>query len=284
MMREEARFLGIPRETRQHIYDYVILSDLNYEAVKLYKDGSSNYGTATVMYRNPIEVLTVPWVNLLLTCKYINTEMGAYMSSPVVLGDEANRTYTMVVCGTGRGFLRSSSWQKIPCSPSNVEHILVNIHIDCGSRLRRIRTIGNGGPTPIVRQLYQTLNLLLHNGPILSRAAPLQQPLKLKNLDVHVTVTSDGIPDTPSPADNGIKWCLKTLKNVGLLQGYVDRVHIHDENGHTDLAIEAVDNAGVPASWDRNGFEWGQNHSQSVKWETFDENDPADSKRRIRLD
>ncbi|KAI0190641.1 hypothetical protein EV127DRAFT_78125 [Xylaria flabelliformis] len=206
------------------------------------------------------------------------------MHSPLILGDEAYRTYTMDVYGTGRGFLRSSSWQNIPCSPSNIKNILVNIHIDCGSRPRRIRTIGDGGPMPIVRELYQTLNLLLHNGPILSRTTPLQQPLKLKNLDVNVTVTSDSIPDTPNPADNGIKWCLKTLKNVGLLQGYVDHVHINDEDGHTDLAIEAVDNAGVPALWDRNGFEWGQNHSQSVKWKTFDENDPANSRKRISSD
>ncbi|KAI1742791.1 hypothetical protein F4680DRAFT_411751 [Xylaria scruposa] len=283
-MGREGTFLGIPREIRQYIYHYVIRSDLDYEVVKLYKDGRNNHGSTTVMYKHPVETLTVPWVNLLHTCKYINTELGAYMSSPLILGDEVNRTYTMDIYGTAGKALRSTTWKNIPCSPSNVNTILVNIHIDRRSQRRPIHVRGDGGPRPVVRQLYQTLNLLLHNGPILSRASPLQQPLKLKNLDVHLIVTSDGVPDAPIPADTGLKWCLVTLKNVGLLKGYIDHVNIDNEDGHTELAIEAVDNAGVPNSWDRYGFEWGQNHGNSVEWKVFDENSPANPKRRIGLD
>ncbi|KAI0547720.1 hypothetical protein F4679DRAFT_553159 [Xylaria curta] len=283
-MVREASLLGIPRETRQYIYDYVIRSDLNYEIIKLYKDGWSNGGFTTVMYKQPVKKLIVPWVNFLLTCKYINIELGAYMNSLLVLGDEVNRTYTMDIHGTAGGILRSTTWHNIPCSPSNINTVFVNIHIDRGPRGRPIRVWGCGGPMPIVRQLYQTLNLLLHNGPILSRASPLQQPLKLKDLDVHVVVTSNGIPDASIPADTGIKWCLVTLNNVGLLKGYIDHVHIDNDDGHTELEIEAVDNAGVPNSWDRYGFEWGQNHGNSVEWKVFDENSPANPKRRIGLD
>ncbi|KAI0448770.1 hypothetical protein F5B21DRAFT_496492 [Xylaria acuta] len=239
------------------------------------------------MYRHPVETLTVPWVNLLLTCKSVNTELAAYMSSPLILGDESLRTYTMDIYGTNDGVLRSSTWHGIPCAPSNADAVLVNIHIEYGWCYWRVRTWGNGGPMPILRQLYQTLNLMLHNGPILSRASPLEHPLKLKNLNVHVTAVSGSIPDPPhtddgfKPPDTGIKCRLVTLKDVGLLQGYVDHVHISDERGHTELAIEAVDNTGVPTFWDRYGFEWGPNHSDSVKWETFDEKCPANPRRRV---
>ncbi|KAI8946139.1 hypothetical protein F4801DRAFT_583680 [Xylaria longipes] len=269
-MGREASFLGIPREIRQYIYNYVIRFELNYEVVKLYKDGWCNGGFSTVMCRHPVEALTVPWVNLLLTCKSVNAELGAYMSSNLTLNNEDLRTYTMDIHGSSNGSLRSSTWQKIPCSPSNVNTALVNIHIKYNPQDWCVRTWGCGGPLPILRQLYQTLNLLLHNGPILSRASPLQHPLKFKNLDVNFTVTSDGIPGA-LPRETSIKCHLVTLKGVGLLRGYVDYVRINDENGHTELAIDAVDNAGVPTSWDGYGFEWGHNHGDSVKWEPFDE-------------
>ncbi|KAI0471370.1 hypothetical protein F4859DRAFT_485438 [Xylaria cf. heliscus] len=275
-----ASFLGIPRETRQYIYDYVIHLDLNYEVVKLYKDGWGDGGFSTVMYKHPVETLTVPWLNLLLTCKSVNSELGAYMNSPFVLGDEDNRTYTMDIFASSRGVLRSSTWQRIPCSPSSANSVSVNIQIEYPKHdkpYRRVRTWGCGGPMPILRQLYQTLNLLLHNGPILSRASPLQHPLKLKNLDINATATSGGTPDTPqadhglNPPETGIGCRLVTLKDTGLLQGYVDLVRINDGKGYAEIPIEAVEDAGVPGFWDRYGFEWGHDHSASVQWESFDE-------------
>ncbi|KAI0973079.1 hypothetical protein F4678DRAFT_427900 [Xylaria arbuscula] len=265
-MGREASFLGIPREARQNIYDYVIRSDLNYEVVKLYQNDYAKGGAFTIMYRHPVETLTVPWVNLLLTCKPINAELGAYMSSPLVLGNEDNRTYTMDIHGTSSGVLKSSTWQKIPCSPSNANTVSVNILIKHGPSDWGVRTWGCGGPMPILRQLYQTLNLMLHNGPILSRASLLQHPLKLKNLVIHAAVTSDNSSDALSTdqRETEIKWRLKTLKEAGLLHGYVDQVHFTDEVDHADIAIEPVENAGVPNDWDRYGFEWGHDVGDSV--------------------
>ncbi|KAI1311712.1 hypothetical protein F5Y03DRAFT_342067 [Xylaria venustula] len=265
-MGREASFLGIPRETRQNIYDYVIRSDLNYEVVKLYKDGWGDSGFSTVMYRHPAEVLVVPWVNLLLTCRSINAELGAYMDSPLVMNDKDNRTYTMDIHGTSSGVLKSSTWQKIPCSPSNVNTVSVNILIKHTPRDWSVRIWGSGGPLPILRQLYQTLNLTLHNGPVLSRASPLQHPLKLKNLVIHAAVTSDNSSEALNTRDRstGIKWCLETLKEAGLLRGYVDQIHFTDEVDHADIVIEPIKNAGVPDSWDRYGFEWGHDVGDSV--------------------
>lgn len=250
------------------VYDYALRFDLNHAVVKLYANGRDNDGSYTRMYRHSDKALTVPWVNLLLTCKYVNFEVAAYMS----LHNEDLRTYTVDIHASSCGFLRSSTLQKIPCSPSKVNTVLANIRIDFEPHHEYFQIVGDGGLMPIVRQLYQTLNLLLHNGPVLSRASPLRHPLKLKNLDIRAVVTSDdGSKPRRSNISWNLKWILQALRNSGLLQGYVGYVHIIDEDGHTELAIEAVDKAGVPTSWDGYGFEWGPNHDNSVKWITLDE-------------
>ncbi|RWA11931.1 hypothetical protein EKO27_g3174 [Xylaria grammica] len=293
-MHREASFLGIPREARQHIYDYVMRRDLDYEVVKGYRDGHGDGGCFVIMYRHPWGTLIIPWINLLLTCKSVNTELGAYMSSPVILGDEDNRTYTMDIHGNTRGHLNSATWHRIPCSLSNVDTILVNILFETKSDepswrkrahyRRHVRTFGSdGGPMPIVRQLYQTLNLLLHNGPILNRSHPLQLPPRLKKLEIHTAFKpyrNSGEAATTTMT-TGIKHLLKRLRSVGLLHGYVDHVHINDENGHTELKIDAVDNGGVPSLWDREGFEWGHNHDNPVQWEILDEETKAGPGKRV---
>lgn len=136
---------------------------------------------------------------------------------------------------------------------------------------------------PVVRQLYQTLNLVLHNGPVLSRASPLPHALKLKRMVMHVTAVRAGGPNDsadltpPSTAQSDssssdLESCvgvlISHLKRIGVLWGYIDHVQVIDGKGQQDFVIEPVDNAGVPADWDRYGFEWGSNNSASVTWET----------------
>lgn len=259
------------------VYDDVIRYDLDYEAVTRYGDGwDRESGFSVVMYRRPNTTLILPWVNLLLTCKSINAELGAYMSSPVVLRDEHNRTYSMDIRGSISGVLKSLTWHKIPCSPSNVNTVLVNILFE--PKLN-YSNWDNGGPMPIVRQLYQTLNLLLHNGPILSRSRPLQHPLKLKKLEVHTAFKLDSNSDEPSAGSTttGIVYLLERLQSVGLLHGYIDHAHISDEHGHTELKIEAVEDPGVPYGWDRYGFDWGRDHKNPVQWEIVAEEPAAES-------
>ncbi|KAI1361764.1 hypothetical protein F5Y08DRAFT_290330 [Xylaria arbuscula] len=283
MMQREASFLGIPREIRQYVYDYLMRCDLNYEVVKAYKDGWGAGGFGTVMCRHPSASLAVPWVNLLLACKAINAELSSYMSSPVVLGNEDNRTYTMDIIASGRGYLNSATWHKIPCSSNNADRVVVNIFFEFKSsngrsqatrRRRQVRTWGDGGPMPILRQLYQTLNLMLHNGPMLNRSSPLRKPLKLKKLEIHTAFMPDSI-DSDEPRTEHlvarIKPLLERLLVVGLLHGYIDQVYIDDEYGHTEFTMMSVDGAAVPTFWDRYGFEWGLDHDNPVKWEMIDE-------------
>ncbi|KAI0436255.1 hypothetical protein F4803DRAFT_557204 [Xylaria telfairii] len=273
-MARKASFLGIPRELRQMIYHYVLRFDLNYKIVERYGNELKRNFCYTRMYRHHDNTPTVPWVNLLLTCKYINIEVDAYMSLHI---NEDTHTYTIDIDASYRGFLRSSTLRNIPCSPSTVNTVLANILIDFDPRPECFEIARHSGFTTIVRQLYQTLNLLLHNGPILSRDFPLRQPLKLKNLDIYTIVTSDY---HSMFRYDGLEWIIgwtfRQIIRTGLLRGYVDYVHLINQDGHiTEFAIQPVEIAGAPTAWTGYGFEWGPNHENSVKWITLDDEKTA---------
>ncbi|KAI0205878.1 hypothetical protein F4808DRAFT_408153 [Astrocystis sublimbata] len=257
MAPKEASLLGISRELRQQIYGYVMRLSLDYEIAK-YADGACDAGFRTCIYRNR-DSMTISWVSLLLSCKYINTELSAYMSSPSILGNEDLHTYQLDIRGTSRGTLMSSQWQRISCPPSKARRVLVNYYVGINQLDRRIHIWGSGGPMPILRQLYQTLNLLLQNGPILSRSTALQHPLNLESL--HFIVIPDKICD-----EGGIESFLKDLGKCGFLRGYIDRIYVKSSAGDEDFAVEGVENVEVPSFWDGYGFEWGPDYKKSVQW------------------
>ncbi len=120
---------------------------------------------------------------------------------------------------------------------------------------------------PNVRQLYQTLNGILHRGPVFNRESPLAQPLRLTRLIIRIYAsgpvesTDSSASETASLLEPFTHICdfVENLKKTGLLWGHVDDVRIIDEKSQReqDTMIELVENAGVPTSWDRYGFEWG---------------------------
>ncbi|KAI1159160.1 hypothetical protein F5B18DRAFT_40785 [Nemania serpens] len=282
-----ASFLGVPPEIRHNIYGHVICIDLDHKVITLYKDGwARTGGFSTIMHHRP-EALFLPWVNLLLACRQVNAELSAYMNSGSVLENEDNRTYSMDIIGLSRGVLQAATWRRIPCHPSKVDTFSVQLRIENKkSQATRLRIWGNGGPLPVVRQLYQTLNLVLHNGPVLCRASPLSHPLKLKRMVMRVTAAkASGAEDsanvTPtsmtqsdsssSDFESSVGGLINHLEHIGLLWGYIDHVQLIDRKGQQEFAIEQVKDAGVPADWDKYGFEWGSDASACVSWETTEE-------------
>ncbi|KAI1328744.1 hypothetical protein F5Y16DRAFT_368576 [Xylariaceae sp. FL0255] len=273
--------LTIPREIRQSIYNLILRSDLNYTVIEVYRDiWLKSGGFATSLTHRPDDKLVVPWLNLLLTCKTINIDLTAWMNSPTILHDPAYREYVLDIDGLARGTLSCATWRRIPCSPAQVKNITVNTRFSddrtkrSGS-LYRCKFWGNGGPMPVVRQLYQTLNLLLHNGPLLNRKSPLKQHLKLEALTVNVSAPMHHTDDPErrilwSTAYGGVTMLVQRIETTGLLYDYIDKLCILQGDEHQERQIQEVENARAPAHWDRYGFEWGC-PCPSVEWHSPNE-------------
>ncbi|KAH8657672.1 hypothetical protein BX600DRAFT_438863 [Xylariales sp. PMI_506] len=245
-------FFQTPPEIRQMIYNEVVSSDIHYELITRYKNAHSiDQGFSTTMVKSKdASPMNLPWINLLLTCRLIYEELSAYIASP-----GAERTYVLNLVRAAH-VLGPAIWQRVPCPPSHVRVLHVNIDF----RNERVQFWGDGGPRPIVRQLYQTLNCLLHYGPVFTRREPLPQPLKLERLVIHL-VAGKADPEgyTHQARIEHICRFAQQLKRTGLLCGYIDHLVVSDTTQGTSqhVTVEPVQHAAVPAHWHGYGFEWG---------------------------
>ncbi|KAH9906233.1 hypothetical protein F4778DRAFT_637611 [Xylariomycetidae sp. FL2044] len=285
-MEKQASLLGIPREVRQCIYAYTIHQDLDCEVVKVYKDCWRNRSFATRILHDPDFKFSVPWVNLLLTCTVVRAELHDYMNSPSIHDAEESCAYVMDITAMPAG-LGTTTWRHIPCRPSQATKLVVNMHFHEEriepetDRWHGVDFWGCGGPRGIVRQLYQTLNLLLHYGPALWRQTLLHHPMRLKTMILNVTTKRDWSQVvykslTPVPTEiraeisgpgRDLSAMISTLIKSGLLWGYVDKIELNDALCYREFGMDEVADARLPAYWNGYGFEWGT--KASVHWETY---------------
>jgi len=177
----QCHLLRISRELRDTIYDYVIHFDPPTGTVSHYKNSFGKAGFSTTIVKAPGTDFSIPWVNLLLTCKAISTGIIVYLDVLSKVDKEEHRTWTLDLAAS-HNILKPALWRQIPCHPARAEILVANIDFADG----HTSFWGDGGPMPIVRQLYQTLNRILHYGPAFGRQVPLLQPLRLKTLVLHV--------------------------------------------------------------------------------------------------
>jgi hypothetical protein len=166
---DQCHLLRISRELRYCIYDHVIHFDPPTDTVW-------DYRGRTTFVKTPGTNFSIPWVDLLLTCKAINEEITAFLDIQSNIDKEGHRTWILELAASGCR-LQPALWRQIPCAPAKAEVLIANLNFT-----ERTRFWGDGGPMPILRKLYQTLNQILHYGPALGRQVPLKQPLRLKTL------------------------------------------------------------------------------------------------------
>jgi hypothetical protein len=115
-------------------------------------------------------------------------EIIAYLDVRSNVDKEKHHTWTLELAASGDR-LKPALWRQIPCHPAKAEILVANIDFtDNGGK--NAQFWGDGGPMPIVRQLYQTLNRILHYGPAFGRQVPLSKPLRLKTLILRATTGS----------------------------------------------------------------------------------------------
>ncbi|KAI0151703.1 hypothetical protein GGR57DRAFT_470197 [Xylariaceae sp. FL1272] len=254
--------LGIPRELRLGIYEAIMLMDLEYDVVENYIH-MRHLDSFEILHRHRNSKLVIPWVQLIQTCKQINAELSDYMSSVAISNKPDYRTYVLDIFAHDRfvGRLSKATWRHIPCPPAGIKNIEVNFGFERhdGTRANRPPKFwGDGGPMPIVRELYQTMNLLLHNGPILDRTEPLPRHLSFESLIVNIR--------RPEPQGTSHKFLrstfhlsnfMRSMQRTGLLYTYINRFRLVAGDEQEEFEISAVENPRVPAHWAGYGFEWG---------------------------
>lgn len=262
---ERASLLGIPRELRLQMYNELFTTDIKSKKVErwtekfVYEKEETDYGFRAVPSLG--ERLQIPWVNLLLTCRVIADELHAIMNEASFLEQDENRTYVLDLEPTnGLG----GTWSRIPCPPSQAKFLLANFHFFAGEG---IKTRGCGGPMPVVREIYQTLNFFIHCGPNLDPQRALHQYMHLRRVDVTAVLHTEenGNPDSRRHRQQfshhdpsaGLGQLVGELFDTGITVGCVDcfRLLSGEEPKHWEESRETP--GSVPEYWRGYGFEWG---------------------------
>jgi hypothetical protein len=258
---ETCYLLTIPREIRYYIYDLVMHLSLSDETVWKYQHGFGNGGFFTRIYKESETSFSLPWINLLTTCRTISKEMRLYMSPSSAVDNPQKYSWILDIVA-GQVQLEAAQWRQISCPPTSVNTLVANIEFPGG----RAQFRGDGGPMPILQQLYQTLNRVLHYGLNFGGHRHLSQHLRFKTLVLNLK-TSPGHEYGSSEHHNSwvferfdhMSLFINRLEHTGVLWGYIESIGIVDMDGHheLDVIVQPDENPRVPNAWNGYGFQWG---------------------------
>ncbi|KAF2208635.1 hypothetical protein CERZMDRAFT_101087 [Cercospora zeae-maydis SCOH1-5] len=173
---QEASLLSIPPELRLHIYDAILDADIDYPILESWRSVESRHqGFSSEPKRHEQTKLDVIWCNLLLACKTIHVELNSHM------GKTRTGAYIAEIerCRHALGAFR---WRKLGCAPRHIENMLVIFKSESDRKWDRFW--GVEGPLPIVRELSQSLNVLLHCGPRTDVSKQLPEPMHIGKLTI----------------------------------------------------------------------------------------------------
>ncbi|KAK4623966.1 hypothetical protein CLAFUW4_06209 [Fulvia fulva] len=263
---QRASLLGLPRELRLQIYQHVFDIDLHHKVLLQWRDThTAEHGFKSVPDLNHGDKLTIPWLQLMLTCRTAAVELRALMQESSFLEQHNNGTYTLDLEATRGGMtLGPTTWRHIPCAPSQVQCLEAYYNASRG-----FQAWGVGGPHGITSGLYQTLNHFVHCGPRFDSERMLPKPSHLKELRVIVVEREfRGEDENPSyglsERDTDPRTTLYALGSIvgqivrtGVLKGFVDDIHLSCDGEVLNWSPSIEDGEGIPEYWNRYGFDWG---------------------------
>jgi hypothetical protein len=239
--------LGLPRELRFLIYDHVRC---------LPTDG-------------PLR--TSAWLQVQQTCRPIREEILEHGNVATGKASELLHTYVVelrVVQGRVAPFewLEPVEAKQIPCTPDQCRVIAATINALPGGYLR---LGGDGGPTAILRDLFNCLRDLLQRGPLFDRGRKLRQPMHVERLEIHLLSEDDGSGHYLWAKYSELGLWFRRLNMSRILVGYVDQIVITDSRRQEGVK-EIIDVHGDkatkwPENWVRYGYVWDVEDPQPSK-------------------
>jgi len=260
----QASLLGLPRELRLQIYQYLIQTEIHYTTLHGYV-GVDWKHVAHAIWQPPSEEpnpLHVPWIALTRICKTTASELRSMTKETVHA--TAFQTYELSVPLTVYG-VDEATWTKIQCPPGDVKILSVRLRTPA-----RIHTRGDGGPHLNGLVLYRMLHSILHYGPRLQRAKPLERHMRFAELRVFVETDGkhvSGCPELSAPAPRtgrmnyrepyGQIWMrVRQLCMTGWMRSYFERVRLADADGETVSEPRHIEGAKPPEDWLSYGYHW----------------------------
>jgi hypothetical protein len=131
-----ATLLGLPTELRLQIFELLIHEELEYNPIECFRE----QGFAPV--RNTEAHLRLSWVQLLRSCKTTAEEVQDLLKAPdrrprsacdageTTSQHETNTWLLTEALPLGLGYVpaRDVTWRSISCSPSDVKHLVLELH------------------------------------------------------------------------------------------------------------------------------------------------------------
>ncbi|KAJ6487946.1 hypothetical protein C8R45DRAFT_261995 [Mycena sanguinolenta] len=269
-LRSPSIFLGLPAELRLQIYDAVASLPLDCQLARSIRSQQPEQRAAP-------SFLPISWLNLMLVCKTITEELRHHVHA------SGNTTYEIELDNLHEQYSMADkvTWRQIPCPPRSVRTLRANLVLRFGTGFG-----ADGGPLPILSDLYQVLNCFIHNGPLLARATPLVKHIHLNTLTVQIRVSDPnheerraaGVrPYEKSTVDASNKWLRRVLEGYismvvrrGLLFGAVDKIlcrwadgQVVDDDKVTEWEVSFKE-IGDMTVWNRYNFGWGVPGSSSL--------------------
>jgi hypothetical protein len=272
---KQASLLGLPRELRLKILEYLIEADVNSRVPRSdigdYEAPSNRRWRQLLPQTQPAEhypSLHVPWIPISQTCKVTLHEVRSLVNNTAT--QNCDQVYDLAIdFGTSKepGDPLRIIWTKIPCAPQDAKVLLVTITADPHFSL-----FGDGGPSRPARILYRLLHSILHYGPRLTAAKPLAEHMRLQELRVIVKQYHDPVMvddwderfskrgQAPQPHPLLPCWhlwrVLSTASGSGLLTNYVEQVRLEDERREYEFELGEVPGWKPSKVWVKYGFDW----------------------------
>ncbi|KAJ7716095.1 hypothetical protein B0H14DRAFT_646278 [Mycena olivaceomarginata] len=208
--------------------------------------------------------MPIPWLNLILVCKLISSELQHHLQA------STNTTYKLEVNNLklelSQGITDKVTWRQVPCSPSEVRTIQAELVLDWMTQFWN-----DGGPLLILSALYQALNCFIHYGPLLSRESPLGKHIHLDTLIVQIRAVAPKPDERLAKMQKRLCRLLQRYISVvverGVLSGAVDKIvcRAADDDGDVikwDVRRKPI---GDMTEWNRYQFNWGVPGSSSLE-------------------
>lgn len=282
---KRASLLGLPQELRLQIYDYVFSDALACPPSKQFRSkyislkGEQHYH-CTCGHDHSKDYFEVPWLNLLVTCSTIATEIQAAMQEDTFVKAFDSRALiaNLYVASNGTE-LDSFIWRQILCAPHEAEELVVHV-VAFGPKIELFR---GRWDTSLLASVYQTLNYLCHCGPLMNPKYPLIERMRLKKL--YVRIHDDNDYSSTLEDDNSrarahrdsfckkpfdvLRWLAGERRIQEILTGFIDSIYINCNHYFDNIEVDTKQCRALnlrerlmPWMWKFEGYEWGTKKSK----------------------
>jgi hypothetical protein len=267
MENPRASLLGLPTELRLKIYDLLLNADIDYRFIRDIYHIFDSHGTQAALLPDEVSKdfqSMLPWLNLSRCCRQIYYELRPDANKCQSSSTQCDRTYELdldVFRGHGPLALRTATWRHIPCAPSQVTTMIINVNVGSGPG-----PWTDGGPASLARAIFQILNRTFHLGPHIFRNSLLPEHMELRDLCINVDIGRYADSNAQGcHRDPRLNWFRfqegwKEISRTGFLTGFVERTRLRSVgDGSEEVEVPATRQEWpTPVGyWRGYGFQWG---------------------------